>query len=91
LADVVFGLFDIVVQEYDYLVDVVFGLFNIVVQEYDYLAAVVFGLWLWFFKTLSTIFQLYWWRKQEYPGKTADLPQVTDKLYHILLYRIHLA
>jgi hypothetical protein len=27
----VFGLFDIVVQEYDYLVDVVFGLFDIVV------------------------------------------------------------
>jgi hypothetical protein len=31
-----FGLFDIVVQEYDYLEDVVFGLFDIVVQEYDY-------------------------------------------------------
>jgi hypothetical protein len=44
LADVVFGLFDIVVQEYDYLADVVFGLFDIVVQEYDYLADVVFGL-----------------------------------------------
>ena len=35
-----FGLFDIVVQEYDYLADVVFGLFDIVVQEYDYLADV---------------------------------------------------
>ena len=31
MADVVFGLFDIVVQEYDYLADVVFGLFDIVV------------------------------------------------------------
>jgi hypothetical protein len=40
----VFGLFDIVAQEYDYLADVVFGLFDIVVQEYDYLADVVFGL-----------------------------------------------
>ena len=39
-----FGLFDIVVQEYDYLADVVFGLFDIVVQEYDYLVDVVFGL-----------------------------------------------
>ena len=33
-----FGLFDIVAHEYDYLVDVVFGLLDIVVQEYDYLA-----------------------------------------------------
>jgi hypothetical protein len=33
---------------------------------------------------LSTIFQLYqfyWWRKPEYPEKTTDPSQVTDKLY----------
>ena len=45
----------------------------------------------------SAIFQLYrgdqfyWCRKPEYSEKTTNLPQITGKLYHLILKPVNLA
>ena len=49
------------------------------------------------FKTTSdNISVILWWsvlllEETEYPEKTIHLPQLNDKLYHIMLYQVHIA
>ena len=57
----------------------------------------IFILFVLFNATFNNILVISWWsvllveETRKSGGKTTDLPQTTDKLHYIMLYRVHLA
>jgi ABC-type transport system involved in cytochrome c biogenesis permease component len=93
-------LYDHGLQPFVFSLCIIFLFVLIIILQTTSREHTLFSLIVWFgflllcLTPLSTVFQLYrggkfyWRRKLEDPVKTIHLPQVTDKLYHTMLYRV---